>query len=209
MDYLLDDTENWRRIVIDLIKTDYEVSDLANVRKIDSEKLLKKTKSRTVYKDQETVNDTVSLYINYKYKQVQVKRLVATAFLDNPNGYNVVMRKKGNSDAASNLEWASKSAVMKEAMDGVHKSGKKHWRYGTKLSRKTKDKISRSTKGRNNSKFKGMVICEGRKFASAVEAAEKMKVSVTTVLRRIRSENKEWAAWYIEGQMKAENVKKL
>ena len=79
----------------------YEVSNLGNVR--SERKVLKQLKRRHGYL-------SVFLYDRKGgYKQASVHRLVAEAFIPNPNGYEEVNHKdecKANNKAA-NLEWCS------------------------------------------------------------------------------------------------------
>ena len=78
----------------------YQVSNLGNVRKLrfinnicDKDKIfnIKKHKQNRGYLK-------VILYKKGKYKNKLVHRLVAEAFLDNPNNYNNINHKDGNKE---------------------------------------------------------------------------------------------------------------
>src|SRR5690242_17187217 len=88
------DREKFKTVVIDGKSTDYFVSNLANVKNKTTGKTLSKTQSRTGIGENVRVNDTVSLDLGDTRRQVQVKRLVAVAFVPNPYDKKVVIRKK-------------------------------------------------------------------------------------------------------------------
>lgn len=82
--------------------TNYEVSNLGNVRRIGAKKNRKIQDSEKGYK-------TVYLYKNQKRKKFLVHRLVAEAFIPNPDNLPQVNHKdevKSN-NCVDNLEWCS------------------------------------------------------------------------------------------------------
>ena len=129
--------ENWRKIDwIDGILPIYEVSDNGNVRTVKRCRQYKATNNLAVYKEhikkQQTDKDgykRVMLYGEKPFKKfVPVHRLVAIAFIPNPNKYSQVNHKdenKANNDAA-NLEWC----------DCIYKNN-----YGSRNARVSKAKI--------------------------------------------------------------------
>ena len=80
----------------------YEVSTAGNVRN-KSGKVLKQGKTDDGYA-------LVKLHKSDKQKYFQVHRLVADAFIPNPNGYETVDHIDGNklNNDASNLQWMSR-----------------------------------------------------------------------------------------------------
>lgn len=196
--------EIWKRIIVDGVETDYEVSDLAVVRLIDGAVVLKQTASATEYNGVKKYQNTVRLKIGDTMKMMYVKILVATAHCERKDGDNTVVRKEGDSDHASNLEWTTKSKVMSASHSGRMPTGKDHWNFGKKVSDRTKKKMRLARKGK--SKYKGKLICEGRAFDTATAAAKFFKISGATVTNRVNSENKEWAAWYLREESKQTTI---
>lgn len=123
----------------------YEVSNLGRVRslKFNKTKILKQDTNKRGYK-------RVNLYKNGKKKNYWVHRLVAIAFISNPNNYKEVNHKDENTsnNNVKNLEWCTREynnnygTRTKRASES--KKGKPH-------SEETKKKISESHKG----KYKG------------------------------------------------------
>ena len=80
----------------------YQVSNLGNVRDKRRNKLIKTFKNNKGYL-------RVGLYSNSKEKKYLIHRLVAIAFVPNPNNYPHVNHKDENplNDNADNLEWCT------------------------------------------------------------------------------------------------------
>lgn len=76
-------------------------------------------------------NDTgypiAAISYNRVMKTFTIHRLVAAAFVDNPNGYNEVNHKDGNkkNNHSANLEWCTRSENVKHAFDTGLKFGSK------------------------------------------------------------------------------------
>ena len=86
----------------------YQVSSLGRVKSLKDnhnntrEKILRQVKLKNGYL-------VVNLWKGGKYKTCLVHRLVATAFLDNPNNFRCVNHKDENKEnnIVSNLEWCT------------------------------------------------------------------------------------------------------
>ncbi len=81
---------------------DYEVSNKGNVRNINTNRVLKRRLSAQGY-------DRVRLYKNKVGKNEFVHRLVAIAFIPNPNNYPLVNHKDETTlnNSVENLEWCT------------------------------------------------------------------------------------------------------
>lgn len=104
----------------------YEVSDIGQVRtrlgkitsnsrfekRVWNQRILKLKIDKLGYK-------RVSLYKNGICKDFLVHRLVANAFIEKPNGYNVINHKDGrsNNNHVSNLEWCDSYMNNNHAFD--------------------------------------------------------------------------------------------
>lgn len=103
----------------------YMVSDMGRIKSVarstrynhfPEDKILKQRngsgRGNTTYK-------TVTLWDNGKQVDVEVHRLVATAFLPNPDGLKCVNHKDGNgtNNAVDNLEWCSYKQNARHSVD--------------------------------------------------------------------------------------------
>lgn len=130
----------------------YQVSNIGRIKslKFKNEKILK-------YFVNEIGYPTINLYEGTKRKQYRVHRLVAQAFIDNPNNYPCINHKNEikTDNRVENLEWCT------IGYNNV---------YGTRL--------------KNVAKSKGIpVICleTGEEFDSAKAAADKMGLHRTGI----------------------------
>lgn len=116
----------------------YEVSDLGNVRNING-RLRKPFLIHQGYL-------MIDLFHNYKRRHARVNRLVAEAFISNPDNKTEVNHKNGNKtdNRAENLEWTTKSENMIHAYkNGLQKKG----RYPIRKVRCIEDGIVYATAG--------------------------------------------------------------
>lgn len=86
--------------------------------------------------------ERVTLSQNNKLKRFRVHRLVAEAFIQNPNNLPMVNHKDGDkrNNHVSNLEWVDCQQNTKHAFDNnLRKSGEEH--YGVRLTTKIVEKV--------------------------------------------------------------------
>ena len=127
----------------------YQVSNLGNVKSLDynrtgKEKILKPAKNKNGY-------SMIQLFQNGKGKGFLLHRLVAQAFLPNPNNYPQVNHKDEDktNNLFSNLEWCTPSYN--------NNYGTKNERHskalkGRKHSQEWNENIAKSKKGKKQSK---------------------------------------------------------
>lgn len=91
----------WKKIIYNNIETDYSVSDKGEVRKDTNNYMMKLSIQQGYYH--------VTLQINGKPKRFRVHRLVAEAFIPNPENKPYVNHKDGhrNNNCINNLEWVT------------------------------------------------------------------------------------------------------
>ncbi len=110
----------WKKIIIDDEVTSYSVSSLGEVRNDIRDSLLTQATSQEYC--------TVALNICGKAKRMRVHRLVAIAFLPNPDNKPYVNHLNGqrNDNRLENLEWVTPSENSKHAVKtGLNRGNKK------------------------------------------------------------------------------------
>ena len=146
----------------------YQVSNMGNVKSLERnvwcgrgyykapERILKPSKTNWGYL-------RVTLYKDGKSKHYLVHRLVASAFCENPHGYNNVNHKDENkqNNKASNLEWCD-SSYNNTYNDRAKKAG-----------RKLRNDPNRSKAVIAIDKITGLII----EFPSAHEASRQTKIN--------------------------------
>ena len=110
-------TEIWK--YIDGYGKDYRISNLGRIEslKFKKPKILSPTDNGKGYL-------IIGLSKNNKRKNYYMHRLVATAFIENPNRYKEINHKDNNvqNNCTENLEWCSRSYNVKYSFDkGTHK----------------------------------------------------------------------------------------
>ena len=132
------------------------------------------------------------LYKNGKEKLLRVHRLVAMAFLPNPNNLPQVNHKDGNkqNNSVDNLEWCEQSYNMKHAFKtGLEKPSEKQKAAVRKTNEKKRKRVVRTMGDEKN------------EYESATVAARKNNVGISTICRYCNKKRmpKDGASWqYIE-----------
>lgn len=110
--------EIWRKILLNELETKYEVSNKGNVKNAKFNKILAQFTN---------ANGHVfcCLYENKKQHNPYVHRLMAEAFLENPDNLPVVNHKDGNksNNVLENLEWGTQSYNVQHAHDTIGNKG--------------------------------------------------------------------------------------
>lgn len=157
----------------------YQVSNLGNVRslKYRNQKLVKNLTPQTNnhgYK-------VVGLGENGKTKFALVHRLVATAFIDNPNNYPVVNHKDENplNNRVDNLEWSTYSYNCIYSMD-IHPERRE------KLIENLKKYSPRNKKGVPHKHYKRVAILDDKNdiisiYENATKAAEVLGLRICNI----------------------------
>ena len=116
----------------------------------------------------------VKLAINNSYLSKRVSRLVAEAFLPNPQKYAVVNHKDGNklNNNINNLEWCSISQNTKHAFDNG---------------------LAKNASGFDDSQSIPVIVCNKQfdfinVYGSISEASRVMSIRKSTITRHIKSE---------------------
>lgn len=110
-----------KKIIINDQETDYSVTDDGKIFNDKTNRELKGTFSTNEY-------HSIQLVINGKPKTFMVHRLVAEAFCENPNNYNIVAhidRNKKN-DRASNLRWIDSQGNALKRNKAIRKQNQKY-----------------------------------------------------------------------------------
>lgn len=138
----------------------YEVSNIGHVRNMKTGHILKPINNGNGYL-------TVSLCKEGKPQKLFIHRLVATAFVENPNNYNIVnhLDESRNNNSAENLEWTT---------------NERNLRYGTATKRMA-EKL-RGRIGKNSSHHRDIVCVDtGEIFHGSGEINRKYGISTKNI----------------------------
>ena len=127
--------EIWKDVIG--YETLYKISNLGRIYSLTKQSLKSTRKKSNGY-------IICDLCKNGKVNTKHIHRLVAEAFIPNPNNYLEVNHKDGNktNNCVNNLEWCSKKQNMEHAVKtGLIKTGVNHPLYGRTLSEETKKKM--------------------------------------------------------------------
>lgn len=127
--------EEWKSLAVLGVHASYSISSTGRLRRnsyINSrnrfvpEKIIECAVGNTGYR-------VYNFMVDGKSKQIKIHRLVAMAFLDNPNGYDVVNHIDGNklNNNIENLEWCTQSHNNIHALrTGLRTNRRTERRYG-------------------------------------------------------------------------------
>lgn len=106
-------SEIWKQIILQDQETGYEISSHGNMRD-ENKKLRKFYVSKGYY--------TVYFKIRGVKNELQIRRLVASTFIDNPNKFIYIQHLDGNpfNSRIDNLKWVSSSLVSKQRKSSDH-----------------------------------------------------------------------------------------
>lgn len=133
----------------------YQVSNIGNVRSLHYRNTNKAQRLNSVIN--EGGYNIVGLSKDGKSKQYKVHRLVAEAFIPNPNNYPIINHKDENktNNVVWNLEWCTyeynNNYGTKNERASKSKKGKTSAMKGKTLSEETKKRISQTLKGHKQS----------------------------------------------------------
>lgn len=173
---------NWK--IIEGI-TDYKVNENGEVYSIKRNKILKQYEKKNYL--------GVYLYQDNKRKFRLIHRLVANAFIPNPNNLPQINHKDENSknNNFDNLEWCTqkynnnygtyKIRARKRMLESNPFKGKKH-------SEKSKEKMRLAKIGKE-SKRKRKVIINGKEYESITKAMEELKIGTKKIYQLLKEEN--------------------
>ncbi len=153
----------------------YQVSNLGRVKslnynKTSKSKILSPRKNKTRYL-------SVCLFKNKKCKAFYIHRLVAQAFIPNPNNYPCINHKdeNPNNNNVDNLEWCTHKYNMN---------------YGTKLERQSEKMKGINVGSKSASARKVICVTTGEMFDCIKEASEKTGVSRANICECCKGKRK-------------------
>ena len=118
--------EIWKPVTIHEYSSSYEVSNFGRVRSLDKRDLPHRLRKGKILKLSKPKYPLATLSHNGKIKHISVHRLVALAFIPNPENKPQVNHIDGNTtnNNVSNLEWATRSENQSHAVrTGLRKRG--------------------------------------------------------------------------------------
>lgn len=173
----------------------YQVSNLGRVKSLVREHYCKKERILTNVK---LPNGYIYVRLckDGKGKNVRVHRLVAVAFIPNPENKTEVdhINAIKTDNSVNNLRWASHKENIRNPLNMVHLIGKNNPMFGKKHSEETKEKIRK-----NHANFSGDLNPRARKvknietneiFVTVKSAGKKYGVSDNSIRGSIKRNGK-------------------
>lgn len=162
----------------------YEVSNLGGIKRLENdknrkEKILKPYKNKLGYL-------CINLCRDNKVKQMYVHRLVAIAFIPNPENKPCIdhINTIPNDNRVENLRWVTYKENMNNELTKEKLSGKNSNNYGKPRSEEIKKKISESQKGGKNPKAKGVFCYElNKSWNTSAEASRELNIDSSNITK--------------------------
>ena len=162
----------------------YEVSNLGGIKRLENdknrkEKILKPYKNKLGYL-------CINLYRDNKVKQMYVHRLVAIAFIPNPENKPCIdhINTIRNDNRIENLRWVTYKENMNNELTKEKLSGENSNNYGKPRSEEIKKKISESQKGGKNPKARGVFCYElNKSWDTSAEASRELNIDSSNITK--------------------------
>ena len=183
----------------------YEVSNLGQVKNIKTGKILKSSKDKKGY-------NCISLWKNNKSKSFRKHRLVAEAFIPNPNNLpcvdHIIPVSMGGTDEASNLRWVT---YTENNNNPLTKENMSKGQIGKKMPDAWVEKQINRRKGKEwvreeNPAFKGWIVVlypngEVSDKMTRLEASKMLGMSRTTIDRLLKTKEVYKVTKYTRGNI--------
>lgn len=158
------------------------INDVTGITVTQSEQLIKGVGSGYMYV---TIKNP-----SYYWKRIAVHRLVALAYVDNPDNLPEINHKDKirNNNYYTNLEWCTHqdNIIHSFANGRTVPKGESHWLHSNKASISTKKLMSEAKKGVNHPKFKGFYMVKHFRYNSSAEAEKHTGINKKTIWRRCK-----------------------
>ena len=162
----------------------YEVSNLGRIKRLGNdknrkEKILKPYKNKLGYL-------RVTLSKDNKVKYMFIHRLVAIAFIPNPENKPCIdhINTIPSDNRVENLRWATYKENMNNGLTKEKLSGENSNNYGKPRSEEIKKKISESQKGSKNPKARGVFCYElNKSWNTSAEASRELNIDSSNITK--------------------------